>query len=91
MYYEIYMNPATGKWQIRLLTVYFYLFTRAQVIQTTNTSGDATVEPLSFASYDAANTHAATVGLDKAYTQYERVRQGTGICGSVAPIAQETR
>lgn len=91
MYYEIYMNPATGKWQIRLLTVYFFMFTRAQVIYTTNASGDATAEPLSFASYDAASAHAATVGLDKAYTQYERVRQGNGIGGSLPIATQENR
>ncbi len=85
MYYELYFNPSSGKWRIRIITVYLFFFSWSRDVMT-----DDAIQrlPHEFSTYDQVAAHADKIGLPKAYYLCDRSRgysawvQGSGCHGT---------
>lgn len=90
MIYELYLEPRTGKWRIRITVIYLFFFSWSRVLHTSAVRGDAphTAVPHEFSSYDEAAKHAQDTGLPKAYMLRQRSKgyttwlQGEGCHGT---------
>lgn len=83
MFYEVYFNPATGKWRMRIVTVYLFFFSWSRDVMLPDTGS-----PHEFDTHAAAAAYASTIGLAEAYMLLDRRNgysawvQGSGCHGT---------
>lgn len=70
MFYRIYLDPKSSKWQIQLCKWTFLgLVSWWETLKEYELKGkDAVSTPLAFDSYDTAQDYVSVKGLDQAYT-----------------------
>lgn len=87
MFYEVYFSPATGKWRIRIVTVYMFFFSWSKDVMT---GGDANhpLQAHEFDTHAVAAAYASMIGLAEAYMLLDRRNgysawvQGSGCHGT---------
>lgn len=67
MIYEIYLEPRTGKWRVRITVFYFLFFSRSSILHLDDKAG-----PLQFDTYSTALTHCVKIGIPEVYALRKR-------------------
>lgn len=78
MFYEIYFEPDTGKWRIRISYVRLFVFISYKIVvgESDDKAPAATCRYLEFQTHDEAAAYVARVGLAKVYTLREVSQRG---------------
>lgn len=89
MYYEIYFEPDTGKWRIRISYVWLGIFISYKIVvgESEGKVPAATRCYLEFSTHDEAVTHVARVGLAKVYTLKDISPRGRAVQAIAAGAA----
>ena len=83
MFYEVYFSPATGKWRIRIVTVYLFFFSWSRDVMLPDVES-----PHEFDTHAVAVAYASMIGLAEAYMLLDRRNgysawvQGSGCHGT---------
>ena len=70
MLYEIYFEPRSAKWRIKLTVLYFAFFPISRVVMVS--SEKAPARAMEFSTFELAKEYAVSVGLNEVYEYRNR-------------------